>query len=185
MRRDAHHPSRPLVPVASDYKLAAVFVTATDIAQPECTHRRPLLNPYILILAFFTLAGLVMAGWGWRNMMEARKFRQWSTTEGVIETSTPTSAHDDLLPHIEFSYEVAGRRYTRALEFRSGVNPSQELARSYVAKFPAGAKVRVHYDPAQPARATIEHKSSHDDWLIFAIGLGAALFGLGALLFSG
>ena len=142
------------------------------------------MNPYILILAFFTLAGLAMAASGWRNMTVARKFLQCPTTEGVIVTSTPTSAHDDLLPHIDFSYEVAGRRYTRALEFRSGVNPSQDLARSYVAKFPVGSMVSVHYDPAQPERATIEHKSRHDVWLIFAIGLGAALFGLVALVLS-
>lgn len=142
------------------------------------------MNPYILILAFFTLAGLAMAAWGWRNMMRARKLRHWSTTEGMIEASTPASALDDLLPHIEFSYEVAGRHYRRVLDFPSGLNPSQELARNYIERFPAGAEVSVYYDPAQPEQATLERKSGHDDWFIIAIGLGAALFGIGALLFS-
>lgn len=143
------------------------------------------MNPYILILAFFTLAGLVMAAWGWRNLRRARTFREWSTTQGVIESSTFDSAADDPLPRIEFSYEVAGQRHRRALDFPSGLTPSRELARSYIGRYPPGAKVNVYYDPARPEQATLERKTGHDDWFVVAIGLGAALFGIAALFFSG
>ena len=143
------------------------------------------MNPYILILVFFTLAGLVMAAWGWRNMRRTRMLRDWSMTEGIIDASIPASEVDDLLPRIEFSYEVAGQRYRRALDFPSGLTPSPELARKYIEQYPAGAKVNVYYNPAQPAQATLERKSGHDDWFIVAIGLSAALFGLGSLLLGG
>lgn len=143
------------------------------------------MNPYVIILVFFTVAGLAMAAWGWRNMALARKTRDWLATDGIIEESTPASAAGDLMPRIVFSYTVAGRRYQRLLEFPGGTNPSEELAASYVRKYPAGVKVQVFYDPAEPEHATLERHAGHDDWLIVAIGAGAALFGLGALLFSG
>ncbi len=42
-------------------------------------------------------------------------------TESVIEQSTPAADAADLLPHILFSYTVAGQTYRRELEFPGGV----------------------------------------------------------------
>ncbi len=144
-----------------------------------------MLNPYAFILGLFTLAGLLTALWGWSTLVKGRKTLRWPATEGVIEQSTPAADADDLLPHILFSYTVAGQTYRRELEFPGGISPTPEFSVSYAGKFPVGAKVRVYYDPAQPERATLEPGPGRGDWMILALGLAAAVFGLSALLFSG
>lgn len=127
------------------------------------------MNPYIVVLVFFTLAGLAMAAWGWRNIARARKTRHWLRTEGTVEQSGASRA---------VRYTVAGTAYRLAAAADGDAAPAAAVP-------PAGAKVDVYYDPARPGDAALSRYEGRDDWLIVAIGLGAALFGLGALLFSG
>lgn len=144
-----------------------------------------MLNPYALILGLFALAGLLTTLWGWSIIVKGRKTLRWPATEGVIEQSAPAADADDLLPHILFSYTVVGQTYRRELEFPGGISPVPEFAASYAGKFPAGAKVQVYYDPGHPERATLEPGPARGDWMIFALGLVATVFGASALLFSG
>ncbi len=62
--------------------------------------------------------------------------------------------------------------------------PAGEFAASHLTTFPAGAKVQVHYNPAHPERATLEPGLGRGDWLVFAAGIAAMLFGVLALLFG-
>ncbi|MEO7558130.1 MAG: DUF3592 domain-containing protein [Gammaproteobacteria bacterium] len=144
-----------------------------------------MLNPYAFILGLFAIAGLLTALWGWSIIVKGRKTRRWPAVEGVIEQSALVSDADDLLPHILYRYTVAGQTYRRELEFPGGISPVPEFAASYAGKFPAGAKVQVYYDPGQPGRATLEPGPGRGDWMIFALGLAATVFGVSALLFSG
>ncbi len=144
-----------------------------------------MLNPYALILGLFAIAGLLTALWGWSIIVKGRKTRRWPMVEGVIEQSALVADADDLLPHILYSYTVAGQAYRRELEFPGGISPAPEFAASYAGKFPVGAKVRVYYDPEQPERATLEPGPGRGDWMIFVLGLAATVFGVSALLFSG
>lgn len=140
-------------------------------------------NPYALILGLFTLAGVFLTAWGLSIIVKGRKTLRWPATEGVIEHSAADA--DDLLPHTLFSYTVADQTYRRELEFPGGISPTPELAVSYVERFPAGAKVRVYYDPEQPERATLEPGPARGDWMVLALGLAATAFGIAALWFSG
>ncbi len=144
-----------------------------------------MFNPYVIILVLFVFAGLATSVWGWIMMSKGRKTRHWPATEGTIEESSPTSKNDELMPHIEFSYKVMDIRYRRVMEFASGTHPSRELSASYTRKYPVGARVEVFYDPEQPERAALEPGAGRDDWLIFAIGVSATLFGIALLFFSG
>lgn len=142
-------------------------------------------NPYALILGLFALAGVFLTAWGLSIIVKGRKTLCWPAVEGIVEQSMPAADADALLPHILFSYTVAGQTYRRELEFPRDISPTPELAVSYAERFPEGAKVRVYYDPEQPERATIEPGPARGDWMILALGLAAAAFGIAALWFSG
>ena len=143
------------------------------------------MNPYIITLLLFIIAGCGVTIWGWTILSRSKKTAQWPSVEGVIEQSQPSSGADDLLPHIVYSYAVSGRSYRSTVEFPSGTNPTEILAASYVKKYPAGAKIRIYYNPLQPDQATLEPGAARDDWLIFVLGLAATIIGTVFLLFSG
>ncbi len=139
-----------------------------------------MLNTYALILWLFLLAGIGVTVWGWRIIATARRTRRWPQVEGVIERSEPSSAKDDLLPYILFSYSVAGQHYRCPLEFPSGTTPTPEFSASYVKRYPPGAKVTVFYNPDKREQATLEPGMRQGDWMIFALGvitiIGGTLF---------
>jgi hypothetical protein len=142
------------------------------------------VSPYGIIIVLFTLAGLVMAGWGWRMIARGRRTLAWPSVEGVIEESRLASEEDDTLPKIVFSYTVAEHRYRCDTKLPGDAALSPDLAESRVNKYPAGRQVRVHYNPLQPDQATLEPGPARDDWLIFSLGLAAAVLGLGFLIFK-
>ena len=143
------------------------------------------MNLYFIILVLFILAGCGVTIWGWMVIRHGKKTAQWPSVEGFIEQSLPSSSIDDLLPHISYSYAVAGRHYQHTMEFPSGTNPTATLASSYIDKYPAGAKIQIHYNPEHPEQATLEPGAARDDWLIFVLGLTATIIGIVFLLFSG
>ena len=92
---------------------------------------------------------------------------------------------DEMLPHIVFSFIIGGQTYRHTLEYPAGASPMPELVHHYLEKYPLNAPVQVHYDPADPQRATLEPGAAPGDWFIVATGLAIALFALLALLFGG
>lgn len=143
------------------------------------------MNPYIITLLLFIVAGCGVTIWGWTVITRGKKTAQWPSVEGVIEQSQLSSSTDDLLPRIVYSYAVSGRHYQRIVAFPSGTNPTAALASSYVKKYPAGAKIQIHYNPEQPDQATLEPGTARDDWLIFVLGLASTIIGIVFLLFGG
>lgn len=137
-----------------------------------------MLNPYIIILALFIIAGLVTTLWGLQIILKARKTRQWPHVDGIIEESRIASEQDDLLPHIQFRYSVGQTSYQHTMAFSSDITPTREFAANYVQKYPAGSKVQVYYDPVDPNSATLEPGLGKGDWLVFAMGVGMLLFGI-------
>ncbi len=142
-----------------------------------------MFNTYAIIIALFIVSGLIATGWGWMLIARARRKMDWPAVTGRIEVSEASSAEDDLLPHIEYSYSVAGVAYRRRLDFPGGTSPTPEFAASYVEKYPAGAEVQVYYDPRQPAHATLERGVQGGDWLVFVFGVATVLMGLAMILF--
>ena len=140
------------------------------------------MNPYMIILSFFLLAGLATSAWGWTIIARGRRTLRWPSVEGTI--SECAVSDDDSLPQIEFSYVVAGRDYRCEQVFPGGTTPSQQLVASYALKYPVGAKVKAHYDPARPEHATLEPGLARGDWMIFVLGVIATIFGIIFLLFG-
>ncbi len=144
-----------------------------------------MINPNTVILGLFAATGLVAMSWGWAIITKGRKTLRWPSVEGVVERSHPSSDIDDLLPHIQFSYTVAGQTHRGVMEFPKGVTPTQEFTSAYGQKYPAGIKVPVYYDPAMPDQATLEPGLARGDWMVFALGAGMTAFGVLFLLFGG
>lgn len=143
-----------------------------------------MFNAYSIILVLFWLTGVITCVWGWRIIVQGRKTLQWPVTEGLIEASSLTAGSDDLLPLITYRYTANGETYHNTLKFPKDITPTQEYANSYLEKYPADRQVPVYYDPSDPAHATLEPGPAQGDWLVFAIGLGMALFGVLFLFFG-
>ena len=144
-----------------------------------------MINPYLIIISLFIIAGLATTVWGWSIIARGRKMRHWPSVDGVIEQSAATSEIDDLLPHIGYRYAVAGQTYRGVMQFQAGISPTPEFAAGYVEKYPAGARVQVYYDPARPEHSTLESGPNRGDWLVLALGLGAVLLGVVLMIGSG
>ena len=140
------------------------------------------MNPYTIILSFFLMAGIATSLWGWAIIVRGRRTRGWPAVDGTILQCLARDS--DALPYIEFSYSVAGRAYRCEQVFPASIMPSQELTASYVLKYPVGAEVKVHYDPAHPERATLEPGLARGDWMIFVLGVIATFLGAAFLLFG-
>ncbi len=141
------------------------------------------MNLYPVILGLVALGGLFVSLWGLRVLRQARRVRQWPTTQGVIDTCHASDEANDLLPEIVFGYRVDGRDYHRRFEFPEGTHPSPEFSRQYCERYPAGKVVEVYYDPQDPETATLE-PGSQGDWMILALGILMLLGGLAALFFA-
>ncbi len=139
------------------------------------------MNAYSIILVLILLGGIAITAWGWRIMRQAQQKKQWPTSQGTITECEPTSRHDDLLPHIRFSYQVANKDYHQTFQFPDDTNPLPEFAQAYVKKYPVGKTVQVYYNPEQPQEATLE-PSTQGDWMIMAIGILMVIGGAAALV---
>jgi hypothetical protein len=128
------------------------------------------INPNLIILTLFTLVGMATIVWGWRGTAKIKRMREWPAIDGVITECRPESEHNDLLPHIEFSYNVDGRDYVKVLQYPRGLTPDEQFKARCLEKYAKGTTVSVHYDPSDPANATILDVVS-DSWFIVAAGL--------------
>ncbi len=141
-------------------------------------------NPNVIILSMFIIAGLMTTVWGWRIVARGRVTQRWPRVDGVISRADPNSETDNLLPHIEFSYVVAGSTYQHTIDFSGDAPPSPELNASYLRKYPIGAKVHVSYNPTHPQHVTLEPGVGKGDWAVLAFGILISVFGVLFLWFG-
>ena len=43
-----------------------------------------MINPYVIILSAFGIAGIAVTLWGWTIITRARKTQRWPSVEGII-----------------------------------------------------------------------------------------------------
>ena len=143
-----------------------------------------MFNPYIIILALFTLGGIAMAAWGWRVLQQSKKVKTWPKTRAKITCSElPGSQFEAFSPKIEFCYHIDNQEYQQQQDFQ-GASLSREFCQQYVTKYPVGKEVEVFYNPAKPTQASLEPGVEKGDWMIFACGILAALLGLAMMVFG-
>ena len=115
------------------------------------------------------LAALLMSFAFWRRNSRAAS---WPAVPGVISfsgvketrSSTGTDSNHRTMayqPNVEYSYEVNAHSYVgRRIKLDVTVAGSKAAAEAVVARYPVGAAVEVHYDPANPGDAAIERNTS-------------------------
>jgi len=114
-------------------------------------------------------------------MKKSRLRLAWPTTTGCVVVSEVQSPDDDMLPLIEYRYQVDETEYQSRLQFPAATSPSEELSKSYVARYPVASDVTVYFQPGQPQQSTLEPKSQ-GDWLLLVIGIVTTLMGVLFLL---
>jgi hypothetical protein len=128
-----------------------------------------------LIVAAPAMVPIMLQGWSrWRASAASPT---WPTVAGTVASSRVDKldgSHWETI--VQYGYAVDGFRYSQAnLSFGSGVSGDQAKAQAWADRYPAGATVTVHYNPADPSVAVLEPGPSRS-------GLYAAIFaGLGAL----
>ncbi len=141
-----------------------------------------------LITTLVAVVFLAIAGW---MILAARARRGWPTVRGVvtgggIRHKTSGIGEEEsvtLVPVVEFRYEVGSETYAASgpgfIETGYG---SRTRAEKVLAKYPVGAAVEVHYNPAKPGEAFLEYSSTLA-WIMLGVGLAilAVAVGLGIL----
>jgi hypothetical protein len=142
---------------------------------------------------FFVACGLVSSLVVISDLAETRAAMRWPTAQGTVLSSRAESRRELAQtgggttvtvwsPLVEYSYQVGTRSYHGSrIAFGPEVAGARELADQTVARYPTGATVSVHYDPANPAHATLETGLA-SRW--FAL-LFPVVFFVVALFFSG
>jgi hypothetical protein len=121
-------------------------------------------------LCVVTLPILILAGLGvflYRQSRRAGAMRtaaqDWSQTQGTVLASTiqvrRTGRSRSEIPVVLYQYEVGGKMFQgktiRVGEGYFNVRVAGQ-AQAIVARYPAGARATVYYDPANPAASALE-----------------------------
>ena len=137
-----------------------------------------MFNAYVVILGLFVVTGALVSLWGGWIMVQGRRSLSWPQVEGVIVKTEQSSEQDELLPHIEYRYELEQKQYQCRLNFAADISPSPEFSASYVQRYPEGATVAVFYNPLSPEQSTLEPGPGKGDWLVLMIGVVTFFSGL-------
>jgi hypothetical protein len=125
-----------------------------------------------------------------RGLRLGRASACWSRTEGHIvrvwvDERTGGEGETTYYPHIEFRYEVGGEVYDGKEWTHHGLVGTWENATAVCDRFPAGRKVDVFYDPADPVRAVLEQGVEVKTYVIgMAIAAGIGVAGILLMLHS-
>lgn len=169
--------------------IGVIFAVTTGLSFMEA--RLPnAIAPLVLLLGGGALIVLIVGIGILRGTFEARR---WPKTTGTV---TSSGVHDfelarnrsrssvrytsgtttSYMPVVEYTYKVAGKSYTsRSVRLDTEVAGSRSYAEKLAARYPAGAVVRVYYDPKNPMRSALEIRS----------GLAWGMLALAAALLAG
>jgi len=120
---------------------------------------------FLAIAAWMIRAARARRGWpSVRGAVTGGRIRQ--KTSGVGEEETVT-----FVPVVEFQYEIGSKTYAASGPgFGETGYGSVSRAEKVLARYPAGAAVEVHYNPAKPAEAFLEFSNTLA-WIMLGVGL--------------
>jgi hypothetical protein len=122
-----------------------------------------------------------------RSRCKARASARWPTVAGTITCSRLTVEEDGVgderyRADVRFAYRVGGRDHVGSTLTwgRSTPFALRSRAAAMLAKYPLGMTVKVHYDPAGPARAVLEPLSR--EGMAAPLVLAASFSGAGLIM---
>lgn len=132
--------------------------------------------PVMLFAGLFGCAALLFFVGHRRYLARANA---WPVTQGeivssVVEQRRSTEngrTHTTYTPIVEFAYTVGGNRlHSRQVKLGLEVSGSESFAQKIADRYPAGAKVDVHYDPQNPSNAALENPTE-TNWILLGVAL--------------
>lgn len=125
------------------------------------------------VIGIILLIGLI------GNLIRKSKATKWPTAKGTILTSTVElrkSTGNSMLyyPLVEYSFEIAGLRYSgRDIDGTSTGISIEGMAKGVADKYPVGSEVTVYYKPEKPSDCLLDPKPKTMDYVFLLIPLGA------------
>ena len=148
--------------------------------------------PLVLVGLPFLLCGVPMLWLATRAFARDRAIARWPRTAGTVvrswlekSSSRVTDKNTGLHSYSDY-YTIAGEIFdgTSISLAHDGVRTSHDSAKRIVDRYPAGAKVEVLHDPADPKSAHLETSRSVGGIILFAFGLVLFVLGAGLVLLA-
>ncbi len=140
-----------------------------------------------ILIAFGVIAiviGAVLYIVQFRQGLRADNSKKWPTASGTV-----TSSALERLPGkkwryraaVQYAYRAGGTNYQASRIFWGGNEGWEKHMASVVATYPAGAKIRVFYDPNDPAEAVLDPIQNTGSRQLVLYALAMATLGLFSL----
>lgn len=146
------------------------------------------MNVPLIFALVFVILGLVVSLISYRRLSVGRASTNWPSVPGQIISSEVKTiehvaerkrAYVTYRAEISFGYDVNGRHWVSSQPLIDQPEKTYAAeARALVAKYPAGAGVRVYYDPANPSLSVLERGALPSTYVAFGFGLAVTLLGL-------
>jgi len=156
--------------------VGTVYWLATG-APPLVERYYPKANvPVVIIAASMGVLMLLFFIASWRL---SRRAADWPLVRGTvlssgtekIEKNTDGRRSVTHAPAIEYAYRVNDVDYvSRQVKLGATVSASQSYAAGVASRYPKGAAIDVHYDPANPSNAALENPAG-TRWVLLAIAV--------------
>lgn len=170
---------------ASAAELGLLVRYDSEMTMPRMSqYQGTLLSVGVLFAGLIGIVLMVVAG---HTIYRNRIARQWPLADGRIvssrtflqATGDPKGNAKASRAEIFFVYEVNGQQYVSSnVSYDRGIGATHPVYRAtYALTYPAGTRVKVAYNPAQPSESVIE--TSHDPYLMFVIGAGLLVLFVG------
>lgn len=125
----------------------------------------------------FSIILVVMLGIDLQVYLQWYQAREWPSVPGRILHSrlVRPEGGGSPLPEILYEYQIRGERYLGSrISVSDGASFDWHPAERYVENYPPGRRVRVHIDPADPAKAFLEPRL-YPETLASTAGIGLLL----------
>ena len=137
------------------------------------------MNLYVVIIVLFTLGGLALAAWSWKNIQKQKKTTHWSTTEAVVIESVAESEGNDRQPLVRFSYTVDGHEFQGIAEVPSDSQSDLPgFAERFIKQYPLHSQLNIYFNPENPTQSAVKVGVNSEDWFLFSVGASCFLLGL-------
>ena len=163
--------------------VGVVYWLATGAPRLVARHYPHANVPVVIIAASMGVLMLLFFIASWRL---SRRAADWPLARGTVLKSGTEKVEKHSngrrsvthAPVIEYAYRVNDVDYvSRQVKVGMTMSASQSYAAGVASRYPKGATIDVHYDPANPSNAALENPAG-TRW--FLLGIAVALFALAA-----
>jgi len=136
--------------------------------------------------AIAIIIGVVLYGVQFRQGLRADASKKWPRTSAIVTASALEKLPEYRRRYraaLQYSYRAGGKDYQSTRVFWGGNEGREKNMASVVETYPAGGKVRIFYDPKNPAEAVLDPTQNTGSRQVVIYAL--AMITLGLFAFTG